>query len=51
LRVDFGYEDGDNFSKYLVSVRGIARIAHSVYLPNAYSRGSFATAKTALETS
>ena len=51
LRVDFGYEDGDNFSKYLVSVRGIARIAHSVYLPNAYSRGSFSTAKTALETS
>ena len=50
LRVDFGYENDDNFSKYLVSVRGIARIAHSVYLPNAYSRGSFATAKTALET-
>ena len=51
LRVDFGYENNDNFDKYLVSVRGIARIAHSVYLPNAYSRGSFATAKTALETS
>ncbi len=50
LRVDFGYEDGDNFSKYLVSVRGIARIAHSIYLPNAYSQGSFSTAKTALET-
>ena len=50
LRVDFGYENNDNFDKYLVSVRGIARIAHSVYLPNAYSRGSFATAKTALET-
>ena len=51
LRVDFGYENNDNFDKYLVSVRGIARIAHSVYLPDAYSRGSFATAKTALETS
>ena len=50
LRVDFGYEDSDNFAKYLVSIRGIARIAHSIYLPNAYSQGSFSTAKTALET-
>ena len=50
VRVDFGYEDSDNFSKYLVSVRGIARIAHSVYLPNAYSVGTFSAAKTALET-
>ena len=51
LKVDFGYEDSDNFSKYLVSVRGIARIAHSIYLPNAGVKGSFSTAKTALETS
>ena len=51
LRVDFGYEDSDNFSKYLVSVRGIARIAHSIYLPNAFVKGAFSTAKTALETS
>ena len=50
LRVDFAYENNDNFDKYLVSVRGIARIAHSIYLPNAYSQGSFSTAKTALET-
>ncbi len=50
VRVDFGYEDSDNFSKYLVSVRGIARIAHSVYLPNAYSVGTFSAGKTALET-
>tara|TARA_Y100001937_G_scaffold49349_1_gene68777 strand:+ start:3515 stop:4753 length:1239 start_codon:yes stop_codon:yes gene_type:complete len=51
LRVDFGYEDSDNFSKYLVSVRGIARIAHSIYLPTGIVKGSFSTAKTALETS
>lgn len=51
LKVDFGYEDSDNFSKYLVSVRGIARIAHSIYLPKAIVKGSFSTAKTALETS
>ena len=51
LRVDFGYEDSDNFSKYLVSVRGIARIAHSIYLPKAFVKGAFSTAKTALETS
>ena len=51
LRVDMGYENNDNFDKYLVSVRGIIRIAHSIYLPNAFSRGSFSTAKTALETS
>tara|TARA_R100001510_G_C7651778_1_gene209539 strand:- start:1491 stop:2729 length:1239 start_codon:yes stop_codon:yes gene_type:complete len=51
LRVDFGYEDSDNFSKYLVSVRGIARIAHSIYLPTGIVKGAFSTAKTALETS
>ena len=51
LRVDFGYENNDNFDKYLVSVRGIARIAHSIYLPKAFVKGAFSTAKTALETS
>ena len=51
LRVDFGYENNDNFDKYLVSVRGIARIAHSIYLPKGIVKGSFSTAKTALETS
>jgi len=51
VRVDFGYEDSDNFSKYLVSVRGIARVAHSIYLPNAFVKGTFSAAKTALETS
>ena len=50
LRVDFGYEDGNNFSSYLVSVRGIARLAHSIYLPNAFVQGTFSTAKTAIET-
>ena len=50
LKVDFGYEDSDYFSKYLVSVRGIARIAHSIYLPTAIVKGAFSTAKTALET-
>jgi HK97 family phage major capsid protein len=50
LRLDFGYEDGDNFSKYLVSVRAIERIAHSIYLPDAFVQGTFSTAKTAIET-
>jgi len=50
VRIDFGYEDSDNFSKYLVSVRGIARLAHSIYLPNAFVQGTFSTAKTAIET-
>ena len=51
LKVDFGYENNDNFDKYLVSVRGIIRMAHAIYLPNAFVKGSFSTAKTALETS
>ena len=51
VNVAFGYEDSDNFSKYLVSVRAIARIAHSIYLPKAFVKGAFSTAKTALETS
>ena len=51
LTVDFGYENNDNFDKYLVSVRGIIRMAHAIYLPNAFVKGSFNTAKTALETS
>ena len=51
LTVDFGYENNDNFDKYLVSVRGIIRMAHAIYLPNAFVKGSFSTAKTALETS
>ena len=51
LTVDFGYENNDNFDKYLVSVRGIIRMAHAIYLPLAFVKGSFSTAKTALETS
>ena len=51
LTVDFGYENNDNFDKYLVSVRGIIRLAHAVYLPNAFVKGTFTAAKTALETS
>jgi len=50
LNVAFGYEDSDNFSKYLVSVRGMMRIAHSIYSGNAYVWGTFSTAKTSLET-
>ena len=48
--VAFGYEDSDNFSKYLVSVRAIARLAHAVYLPDAFVRGAFSSAKSAIET-
>ena len=51
LTVDFGYENNDNFDKYLVSVRGIIRLAHAVYLPKAFVKGTFSAAKTALETS
>jgi len=51
VNVAFGYEDSDNFSKYLVSVRAIARLAHAVYLPDAFVRGAFSSAKTAIETS
>lgn len=50
VNVAFGYEDSDNFSKYLVSVRAIARLAHAVYLPDAFVRGAFSSAKTAIET-
>ena len=50
LNVAFGYEDSDNFSKYLVSVRGMMRIAHSIYSGNAYVWGTFSTAKTSIET-
>mgnify|MGYP003109938219 FL=1 len=51
VNVAFGYEDSDNFSKYLVSVRAITRLAHAVYLPDAFVRGAFSSAKTAIETS
>lgn len=50
VNVAFGYEDSDNFSKYLVSVRAITRLAHAVYLPDAFVRGAFSSAKTAIET-
>lgn len=50
LNIAFGYEDTDNFSKYLVSVRGMMRVAHSIYLGNAYVWGTFSTAKTSIET-
>ena len=51
LKLDFAYENNDNFDKYLVSVRGIIRMAHAIYLPNAFVKGTFSAAKTALETS
>ena len=50
VNVAFGYEDSDNFSKYLVSARAITRLAHAVYLPDAFVRGAFSSAKTAIET-
>ena len=39
------------FLKYLVSARAITRLAHAVYLPDAFVRGAFSSAKTAIETS
>lgn len=51
MKLDFAYENNDNFDKYLVSVRGIIRMAHAIYLPNAFVKGTFSAAKTALETS
>ncbi len=51
LNVAFGYEDGDNFSKYLVSVRGMLRVAHSIYSDSAYIWvGNMTNAKASLET-
>lgn len=50
LGVTMAYENNDNFEKNLVSIRGMARMAHSVYLPLAYVRGTFATAQAAIET-
>tara|TARA_R100000654_G_scaffold69416_1_gene98977 strand:- start:1979 stop:3196 length:1218 start_codon:yes stop_codon:yes gene_type:complete len=51
MKLDFAFENNDNFDKYLVSVRGIIRMAHAIYLPNAFVKGTFSAAKTALETS
>ena len=51
MKLDFAYENNDNFDKYLVSVRAIIRMAHAIYLPNAFVKGTFSAAKTALETS
>ena len=47
MKLDFAYENNDNFDKYLVSVRGIIRMAHAIYLPNAFVKGTFSAAKTA----
>ena len=51
MTIDFGVENNDNFEKNLVSVRGNIRLAHAIYLPKAFVKGTFSAAKTALETS
>ena len=51
MTLDFGVENNDNFEKNLVSVRGNIRLAHAIYLPKAFVKGTFSAAKTALETS
>ena len=51
LSVSFGYENGTNFASYLVSVRGMIRVAHSIYSSNAYIWvGNITNAKAAIET-
>lgn len=50
LNVEFFREDGTNVRDGFVTVRVSERIALTNYLPNAFVNGSFATAKSALET-
>ena len=41
---EFAYEDGDNFTKNLVTVRVEESIAMPIYFASAMKKGSFATA-------
>ena len=50
INVEFFKEDGTNVREGFVTVRVSERIALTNYLPNAFVKGSFATAKAALET-
>jgi HK97 family phage major capsid protein len=44
IMTEFAYEDGDNFTKNLVTVRVEESIAMPIYFGNAMRKGSFATA-------
>lgn len=44
IMTEFAYEDGDNFTKNLVTVRVEEAIAMPIYFANAMRKGSFATA-------
>jgi HK97 family phage major capsid protein len=44
IMTEFAYEDGDNFTKNLVTVRVEESIAMPIYFANAMKKGSFATA-------
>lgn len=44
IMTEFAYEDGDNFTKNLVTVRVEESIAMPIYFANAMRKGSFATA-------
>lgn len=44
IMTEFAYEDGDNFTKNLVTVRVEESIALPIYFANAMLKGSFATA-------
>ena len=50
INVEFFKEDGTNVRDGFVTVRVSERIALTNYLPNAFVKGDFATAKAALET-
>lgn len=50
INVEFFKEDGTNVRDGFVTVRISERIALTNYLPNAFVKGDFATAKAALET-
>jgi hypothetical protein len=43
IMTEFAYEDGDNFTKNLVTVRVEESIALPIYFANAMRKGSFAT--------
>ena len=51
VNVEFFREDGTNVRDGFVTVRVSERIALTNYLPNAFVKGTFATAQAALETS
>lgn len=50
LAIEFSREDSTNFRDGFVTVKASERVALTNYLPNAIVQGSFAAAKSALET-